>query len=200
MTPKYSAAIHAFEENNGILRSNQAKRYGINSNTLALMQKEGLLTHETRGVYRLAKLAPLTDPDLTTVAIRVPQAVVCLISALAFHHLTTQIPSRVYLALPRDHKKPRIDWPPTDFVWLRDPSYSAGVEHHMIDGVAVKIYSAEKTIADCFKFRNKVGVDVAVEALKDYLRRPHRAIPTLLDYARLNRVHRIILPVLQGAL
>ncbi len=198
MRPSYQDAIQTFQENNGILRSSQAHRQGVDRKTLAEMLAAGLLVHETRGVYRLAELPALTNPDLTTVAIRAPQAVVCLISALAFHNLTTQIPSRVYLALLRGYKKVLIDYPPTDYVWLSEPAYSAGIEVHQIDGVPVKIYCAEKTVADCFKFRNKIGTDIAVEALKDYLRRPHFEIEKLIRYARDNHVYQLMRPYIQG--
>lgn len=198
MPTEYADAIEIFEKNSGTLRSGQARQYGINPATLASMYREGLLVKETRGVYRLATETPWVHPDLTTVAIRVPRAVICLISALAFHHLTTHIPNQTYVALPRDHKAPRLDWPPTTYVWLREPAYSAGIETHTIDGVPVKIYSAEKTVADCFKFRNKLGRRVAVEALKDYLSQPNFAMDQLLRYAETDRVATVMLPYIRA--
>jgi len=198
MRASYQNAIQTFQENNGILRSSQAKNQGVDRKTLAEMLAAGLLVHETRGVYRLAELPPLVYPDLTNIAIRVPKAVVCLISALYFHELTTQIPGQVYLALPRGHTKPRIDYPPTDYTWLREPAYSAGVAVHMIDGVPVKIYSAEKTIADCFKFRNKTSRRVAVEALKDYLSRPHFDMDELVNCAQIDRVANTMSPYIRA--
>ncbi len=131
---------------------------------------------------------------------RVPAGVVCLISALAFHNLTTQIPHKVYMALPTDVKKPRIDYPPIEVIWLSEKTYSSGMEEHTIEGVKVRIYNREKTVADCFRFRNKIGQDIALEALKDYLRRPDRNIEHLLNYARINRVHNVMMPYLKAAL
>jgi predicted transcriptional regulator of viral defense system len=201
MTKKtFEKAEELFRQNNGILRTSQAKKLGINEYTLIQMTEAGLLIREARGLYRLADLPPLTSPDLVKVAMRVPDSVMCLISALNFHNLTTQIPYRVYIALPRSVKAPRLDYPPLDIVYLSLKPYSAGIEEHFIDGVIVKLYNREKTISDCFKFRNKIGKDVALEALKDYLRLPDRQISLLLEYARINRVENIIRPYLEASL
>jgi predicted transcriptional regulator of viral defense system len=137
---------------------------------------------------------------LVRVATRVPESVICLLSALNFHNLTTQIPYRVYIALPQNTKAPISEFPPLDIVYMSANPYLAGIEEHSIDGVVVKIYNREKTIADCFKFRNKIGKDIALEALKDYLRLPDRQISLLLDYARINRVENIMRPYLEASL
>ena len=200
MPSQFDSALATFAKNNGILRSSEARRQGINPATLARMAQAGLLVRETRGVYRTAELPPLRDPDLTLVTLRAPRGVICLISALYFHDLTTQIPHQVYVALPRGHKAPHIAWPPAEFVWVREPAYSAGIETHMFDDVPVHIYSAEKTVADCFKFRNTIGVDIAVEALKDYLRRPNSDMNKLTQYARENHVYTLMHPYIQGLL
>lgn len=201
MTRKaFEIADKIFRENHGILRTSKAKKLGINEPTLIQMCNEGLLVKESRGLYRLADLPPLTNPDLVQVAIRVPSSVICLISALDFYQLTTQIPYKIYIALPREVKAPRIEYPPLDIVYLSKKPYSAGIEEHILDGVGVRVYSREKTIADCFKFRKKIGLDIALEALKDYLRQPNRDIQGILDYAKINRVEKIIRPYLQAAL
>lgn len=201
MTRKtFEIAKKIFKENYGILRTGKAKKLGIHEVTLIQMCNEGLLVKESRGLYRLADLPPLSNPDLVQIAIRVPNSVICLISALGFYQLTTQIPYKIYIALPREVKAPRIDYPPLDIVYLSQKPYSAGIEEYNLDGVKVRIYSKEKTIADCFKFRNKIGVDIALEALKDYLRQPNRDIQSILNYARINRVEKIIRPYLQAAL
>ncbi|MDI6694162.1 MAG: hypothetical protein QME21_03860 [Anaerolineales bacterium] len=200
MRKTFEIAKKIFEENNGILRTGKAKRLGIDEVILIQMCNEGLLVKESRGLYRLADLPPLSNPDLVQIAIRIPNSVICLISALGFYQLTTQIPYKVYIALPREVKAPRIDYPPLDIVYLSKKPYSAGIEEYNLDGIKVRIYSREKTIADCFKFRNKIGMDIALEALKDYLRQPNRDIQSILDYARINRVEKIIRPYLQAAL
>lgn len=138
------------------------------------------------------------DPDLTLVALRIPKGVVCLISALAFHNLTTQIPHQVHVALPKDAEKPRLDFPPVKFFWLSQSVFSAGIEEHTQDGVPLRVYSVEKSLADCFKFRNKIGLDVALEALKAYRNTQGFDSELLLHYARIDRVERVILPYLEA--
>ena len=201
MTKKsFLKAEKIFRQYNGILRTGQAKKLGVDQPILIQMCTEGLLVKEARGLYRLADLPPFNNPDFIQVAIRVPNSVICLISALNFHNLTTQIPYRVYIALPQKTKAPRLDYPPLDIVYLSETPYMAGLEEHIIDGVSVRIYSREKTVADCFKFLNKIGLDIALEALKDYLRQPDRNLGEILRYGRVNRVEKIMQPYLRAAL
>ena len=124
----------------------------------------------------------------------------CLVSALAYHELTTQVPYQVHLALPRGAEPPRLDYPPLRVVWFTGEAFTEGVETHELDGVRVRIYGPEKTLADCFKYRHKIGVDVAVEALRLYReRRPLRA-SELLGYARICRVEKVMRPYLEALL
>lgn len=193
-------AIEIFTSNNGILKTSQAIALGIAPRTLYAMRDAGLIRQISRGVYQLADQQPLSNPDLIRVALRIPKAVLCLISALHFYGLTTQIPHKIYIALPQAAEKPRLDFPPIDIVWLSEKSYSAGITEQQVDGVPVKLYSREKTIADCFKFRKKIGVDVAIEALKDYVKTPDRQIDQLLSYARVDRVENLIYRYLEALL
>ena len=196
----FEKAEELFRQNSGILRTSQAKKLGINEYTLVQMTEAGLLIREARGLYRLADLPPLSNPDLVKVSMRVPDSVICLISALNFHNLTTQIPYRVYIALPRSVKAPRLDYPPLDIVYLSSLPYRTGVEEHSLDGAVVRIYNREKTVADCFKFRNKIGQDIALEALRDYLRLPDRQLNLLLEYASIDRVNNVMRPYLEASL
>jgi len=199
MTEKsIEGAKKIFEEYHGILRAHQAVRGGIAPRTLYEMRDAGMVLRESRGLYRLADAEFGSNSDLVHVALRIPKGVICLISALAYHELTTQIPHQVYVALPNNAEKPRLEYPPTRFFWLSQKAYSAGLENHELDGIAVKIYGIEKTIADCFKFRNKTGLDVALEALKDYRKRESFNVETLLHYARIDRVERVIKPYLEA--
>jgi predicted transcriptional regulator of viral defense system len=200
MRESFREAEAIFRQHNGILRTSQAQELGIDSRTVADMYQAGLLERLGRGLYRLADLPPLTYPDLVQVAMRVPSGVICLISALSFHNLTTQIPHRVAVALPQSVRRPRIKYPPLDVVWLSTEAYSAGMEKHLLDGVTVPIYSKAKTIADCFKFRNKIGKDVALEALKEYVQLPDFDVEEQLSYARINRVEKVIQPYLEAVL
>ena len=189
-----------FLENNGILRTSKAIEYGIDLHTIADMVNAGLLVKEARGIYRLASLPPLSNPDLVQVALRVPQSVICLISALSYYHITTQTPYQIYIAIPQNTKKPRIDYPPIEVVKLTGDAFSSGIQENLIDGVSIRIYNKEKTVADCFKFRNKIGLDIAIEALKDYLREPRRDIEKLIYYARICRVEKILRPYIEASL
>jgi predicted transcriptional regulator of viral defense system len=191
-------ALSLFEKHDGLLRTTQAIRLGIQPRTLYALRDSGLLIQESRGIYRLAKAAGWSNPDLALVALRVPKGVVCLISALAFHGLTTQIPHMVYLALPPAAEEPRLEYPPLRLFWFAKESHSAGVEQHDLDGVLVRIYGPAKTVSDCFKFRNKIGIDVALEALKECLKQKNCTVQELLDYARLNRVERVMRPYLEA--
>ena len=118
-------------------------------------------------------------------------------TAFAFHILTTQVPHKVYIALPQSVRQPRIKYPKLDVIWLSEASYQNGIEDHLLDGVSVPIYSSAKTVADCFKFRGKVGKDVAIEALKDYIRLPRADVDELLKFARVNRVENVMRPYLE---
>ena len=164
------------------------------------MLDAGLVERVSRGLYRLTDLPPLANPDLAIVAARVPDGVVCLISALAFHDLTTQIPHRVQLAIPRGRKAPRIDHPPVEVFRFSAAALESGVETHAQDGVKVRVYSPEKTLADCFKHRNRIGLDVAIEALRLWRQRRGVSVEELLRQAKVCRVERVMRPYLEATL
>ncbi len=190
--PSIDKAIKTFTSHNGILKTSQALALGIAPRTLYAMRDAGIIQAISRGVYQLVDRDQPGNPDLVNVALRVPKAVICLISALYFYDLTTQIPHRVSIALPQPAEKPRLEFPPLDIVWLSKKAYSSGITEQTVDGIPIKIYSREKTIADCFKFRNKIGLDVALEALKDYLKITDHNIDELLIYARIDRVESLL--------
>lgn len=144
-------------------------------------------------------MPPISNPDLVTVSLRFPSAVICLISALAYHEITTQIPHEVSIAVPRDTRMPSLDYPPIRVHKFSNESYQSGIEEHRVDDVPVKVYNPEKTLADCFKFRNKIGTDVVMEALRLYKTRKKFDVGKLLQYARICRVERVMRPYLEGA-
>ena len=189
-----------FTNNNGILRASKAIELGVPKHMLYEMVKTGELVREAQGIYRLSETDPLGNPDMVNLSLRVSRAVFCLISALYFHELTTQIPHQVYFALPRDVKTPKIQIPPIRVFHFSQKSYQAGIVEYELDGVKVNIYDREKTIADCFKFREKIGMDVALEAVKDYLGQPKVNVSLLMKYARINRVEKIMRPYLEALL
>ena len=196
----HEKAIAVFREHGGMMRTAAARRAGVNPGTLYALRDAGILQRVTRGLYRLTEADMLSNPDLATVAARAPEAVVCLVSALDFHDLTTQIPHRVYIALKQGSHCPRLEWPPVQAIYLTEPCFSAGVEVHELDGVPVRIYSVEKTIVDCFKYRNKIGLDVALEALKSYREGGGRKYAEMMELARICRVRRVMRPYLEALL
>ena len=164
---------------------------------LQAMVEDGTVLRLDRGVYQLADAAP-AEPDLAVVARKVPQAIVCLVSALAHHRLTTQIPHAVDLAVPRGFKDRKLEHPPVRFYRFGDASFAVGIERIKVGGLELRVYGAAKTVADCFKFRNKIGKDIAIEALRIYLRRkdakPGNRVRDLLHFARINRVQAVMAP------
>ena len=173
-------------------------RAGLSRRTLYAMRDQGILTQLSRGVYRLASLPELGAPDLVTVCTRISRGVICLISALAFHELTTQIPHAVDVALPRGASIPRIDYPPITVYWFSGTAFTAGVETHTVDGHTIRVYSPEKTVADVFKYRNKLGMDVALEALRIWRSKRRAPIEHLLEHARVCRVESVMRPYLEA--
>jgi len=153
------------------------------------------------GLYRLSNAPHLTNPDWVAVAMRAPNAVVCLISALALHGMTTQVPHSIDLAIPSHGQIAKVDALPIRVFWYSEPAFSAGVELVRIDEVSIRIYSAAKTVVDCFKYRNKIGLDIAVEALRRFRELKKKAgFRDLVRYARICRVERIMRPYLEATL
>jgi len=197
---RFDKAVSIFKKHGGILRTAQALREGIHPGTLYAMRDSWTLEAISRGVYRLTNSPPLSNPDIVTVATRVPGGVICLISALVFYELTTQIPHEVHVALPRGAEEPRLGHPPIRTYRFTGEAFTEGVEAHEIDGVSVRIYSPEKTLADCFKFRNQVGLDTVMEAVRFYRERRSVKVDDLMRYAGICRVKKIIRPYLEAIL
>ncbi|MCY3020198.1 MAG: type IV toxin-antitoxin system AbiEi family antitoxin domain-containing protein [Planctomycetota bacterium] len=193
-------AKNVFRRHGGILRAAEAIREGIQPRVLYAMRDAGDLQTLRRGCYRLADLDRMAEPDLAVVAKSVPKGVICLVSALAFHGITTQIPRVVDLAIQAHRHPPKIDYPPIQPYWFSGEAYSSGIESHEIDGVQVRIYNPAKTVADCFKYRNKVGQDVALEALRFCRQRKRTPVSELLEYARICRVQNLMSPYLEAML
>ncbi len=196
----FKDAEHIFRRHGGVLRTSEAIRSGIHPRTLYAMRDAGKLECLSRGLYRIADLPLLGNPDLVTVALKIPKGVICLISALAWHELTTQIPHEIYLALPRGTEPPRLDHPPIRVFWFTGKAFSEGIETHAVDGAPLRIYCVEKTLADCFKYRNKIGLDTAIEALKRYVDTRHVQVDKLMAFARICRVEKVIHPYLEALL
>lgn len=183
----------------GIARSRDLERAGVSRTQLRRLLARGLLERVGQGLYRLPD-APVTEGQhLAEAALRVPGAVICLLSALRFHGLTTQNPFEVWMAIDRKAWRPRLDHPPLRLFYLSGPALREGVEEHRISGVTVRVFSAAKTVADCFKFRNKIGTDVAVEALRDYRKKHPKQLEDVWRFAQVDRVTHVIRPYLEAA-
>jgi predicted transcriptional regulator of viral defense system len=194
------AAKQIFQRHDGILKTGEALDQGIHRRTLYAMRDEGVLERLDRGLYRLADLPPLSDPDLVTVARKIPQGVICLISALHFHNITTQIPHTVSIAVNRGTEAPRLGFPPIQIFWFSGEAFAAGVEEHTIENTTIRAYCAEKTLADCFKYRNKIGMDTVLEALNLYRDKQKPRPRKLLQYAKVCRVEKVMRPYLEALL
>ena len=182
----------------GIVRAAEMEAHGIPRGQFYRLVRKGLVERHARGIYVASKHPVTAEHTLAQVAKRVPGGVFCLLTALRFHGLTTQAPAEVWIALPEKARKPRLDYPRLRVARFSGPALTEGIEAHRLEGVEVRVYSAAKTVADCFKYRHKVGVDVAVEALRDFSRRHRGGATDLARYARICRVSRVMQPYLDA--
>lgn len=181
----------------GVLRPIDLETHGIPRVVLTRMLSAGQLERIGRGLYRLP--SPGTEHEsLVAIATKVPQAVFCLLTALQFHELTTQLPRQVWIAMPRGSHTPKIDYPPVRMVQFTGEAYSAGVEEVERDHAKLRVYCAAKTVADCFKHRNRIGLDVALEALKDARARKKATTDQIWRYAKICRVANVMRPYLEA--
>jgi predicted transcriptional regulator of viral defense system len=182
----------------GLARPKDLEAHGIYRAQLSRLVSEGLVLREARGIYVAARHRPTAEHTLAQVAKRVPGAVFCLLTALRFHGLTTQSPSEVWIALPEKARRPRLDYPRLRVARFSGAALTQGIEQHRVEGVTLGVTSPAKTVADCFKYRNKVGVDVAVEALRDFSRKHRGRATELARFARICRVSRVMQPYLDA--
>lgn len=194
---KSEEALNIFRVHGGILRTGEALNLGIHRRTLYALRDNGMLERLDRGLYRLADMLPLASPDLTTVALKVPEGVICLISALHFHNMTTQIPHVVTMAIKRGKELPRLSFPPTKFFHFSDDALKHGVATHSVDDTPIRVFSPEKTLADCFKYRNKIGMDTVKEALEMYVAKGKSKPREIVQFAKICRVENVMRPYLE---
>jgi predicted transcriptional regulator of viral defense system len=197
-TRDLNAALKAFRDKGGTLRTRDLIAHGVHTDALYALRDSGRVVELGRGLYRVADAGEAEHPDLAVIASRAPSAAVCLISALSYHGITTQIPSTVHLAVPRgNYHGIKLSIPVT--VYRFDPkTFDEGLEIHSEGGLPVRIYSAARSVVDCFKFRNKLGLEVALEALRLARQRKRVQNKELLRYARLLRVEKPMTPFLQA--
>lgn len=191
-------AIKIFKLHGGMIRSSEAIAEGIHPRILYELRDLGVIEQLQRGLYALTDLPDIEEPDLVTISKIIPDGVVCLISALYFHRLTVQIPRWIDVAVIRKYVPPKVKYPPIRIHWFSNKFYKAGIEKHNFGGAEIKIYSREKSIIDCFRLRKKVGIEIAIEALKNYLKQDNINVNLLLDFAKESRVIKILEPYLQA--
>jgi predicted transcriptional regulator of viral defense system len=182
----------------GIVRPRDIEAIGLPREYLVRLHRQGKLNRPGRGIYTLPDANVTERHSYAEVAKRVPDAVICLLSALVFHEITTQNPASVWIALRKGARTPVVRSSSLRIVRLSGTSLIAGIENHWVEGVPVRVYSVAKTVADCFKFRNKIGLDVAIEALKDCLRQKKASVNEIYGYAIICRVSNVIRPYMEA--
>lgn len=187
-----------FRKHKGIMRTNEAIAAGIHPRTLYFMRDEGIIFQIARGLYELGEGSELSHPDYIMVTRKVPDARICLISALDFHNLTDEIPKSVYIALPKGAWEPNLSYPPVKTFRFSDVTYASGAVTHFVDGEEISVYNPAKTIADCFKFRNQIGLDVCIEALKRGIDQKKATYRDIFHFAKMCKVTKIIIPYLEA--
>lgn len=198
MHPKTENLIKYFQENRGIARFSLILKDGFHPDSLAVLERDGQVERIGRGLYRLTDYISGSHPDLVTASLQAPRGVVCLLSALSFHEATSEIPGYVDIAIPRNAHANRIKYPPIRFYRFAPHVWEAGIAEHEIEGHKIRVYSLAKTLADCFKFRNKIGADVARDALKVAIAEKNIEPKEIMKYAKVCRVDAIIKPILEA--
>jgi len=182
----------------GVIRPKDLVQHGIRREYLSRFHKQGLLRRDVRGVYYLNN-APITENNAMAIACkRVPHGVICLLTALRFHNIGTQNPTEIWMAIDEKARRPKLPYPKLKIVRFCESSLTTGIETHIIEGVPVKVFNPAKTIADCFKYRNKIGLDVFLEAIKECQREQRCTYDEIWKYAKTCRVSGTIKPYLEA--
>lgn len=197
-TDTHTRRVLVLARQKGLLRASDLDGIQAPRVVLTRLTATGHLERVGRGLYRLPSQPGSEHESLAAVATKVPQAVFCLLTALQFHELTTQLPRRVWIAMPRGSHAPRLEYPPIKMVQMTGTAYSEGIETFERDGVELRVYCAAKTVADCFKHRSKVGLDVALEALKDVRTKRKASADDLWRYAKLVRMANVMRPYMEA--
>ena len=182
----------------GLVRMRDLRSAGVGPETVARLVREGIVAHVARGLYQLADAVPDPRRSLAEASARVPKGVICLTSALQFHELTLQMPSVVWMAIDRTGWKPKVEYPPVRFVRFSGHTLAAGVKRHLIEGIEVPIFDSAKSIVDCFRYRNKIGLDIALEGLREGLRSGRVTPDQLWDFAHMARVWSVMRPYVEA--
>ena len=196
--PTHEQAVLELARSRQLLRARDLAQHGLPTIVLSRLVAAGKLERVARGVYGVPSVAISEHRSLAEVALRVPQGVVCLLSALRVHGIGTQAPFEVWLAIGHRAPIPRLDQPKIRHVRMSGAAFTDGIEHLVVDGVSVPVFNAAKTVADCFKYRNKIGLDVALEALRDGWAQRKFTMDDIWHFAAVDRVANVIRPYLES--
>lgn len=182
----------------GSVRIKDFLEYGIHPEFARRLVVKEIFVRSSRGLYSLAESEITEHHSFAILGKRIPKGVVCLTSALRFHNIGTQLPRKIWLALEKGSAQPRLSYPPLSIVRFSGPAFSEGIEEHKIEGVTVKIYNPAKSVADCFKFRNRIGLEAAIEAARESLNERKATSDQIYHYAKICRVWNVIKPYLEA--
>lgn len=200
MITKEAKLITFLKNNGGIAKYVDIIKAGISKTILKKTLNSGIIQKIDRGLYRLSKGTTLSNPDIIAALTKIPKGVVCLLSALAFHEVTNEIPHSVDVAIEQGAHANKIMYPPVKFYRFAPAAWEAGIETYKVEGHKIRVYNLAKTIADCFKFRNRIGIDVARDALKIAVNEKKSSPQEIMRYAKICRVDNIIKPILETIL
>ncbi len=193
-------ALKQFRKHDGYAFLKELKQNNVHTSSIRRWLEEGVIEKVKPGLYKLSDMPVLAHQGMIDVCMAMPGAVVCLHSALAFYELTTTVPSSIMIALPRASKPVKLNYPPMQVFHFSEANYRTGIENVRAETGGFKIYSREKTIADCFRYRNKLGLDVAIEGLRNYLNSPGSDVNRLAEIAKSGRMYRVMKPYLEALL
>jgi len=198
MRRTHSGKVLQVARRQGVLRPFELDRYGIPRVILRRMEASGHLTRVSRGLYSLPEPDVTEHRSTVEVSKKIPKGVICLLSALRFHGLTAQNPHQIWIAIGEKARRPKLEYPPLRVMRFSTVTLKAGVETHVEEGVMIRVFNPAKTVADCFKYRNKIGLDVALEALREAWRERRSTSQELWKYAELCRVANVMRPYLES--
>ena len=200
MKPIYAELIEFIQKKGGYARSTELIKAGFYKAVIYSAMKEGHITRVKNGLYGLADIPDISHPDLVTASLTIPKGIICLVTALSFYEVTDEIPRSIDVAVPAGWKVQPVEDLPIRVYHFSQVTWKEGVEVHKLDKHEIKIYSLAKTIADCFKFRNRIGVDVARSALKNAFEQKKVSHQEIMKYAKICRVTNVIKPILETLL
>jgi len=188
MKKKDERIYKVFKKHRGFARTKDILAAGIHTRNIKRARERGQLIQVKRGLYRLAEIPLISNQGFVDLARAIPEGVICLLSALSYYELTTFNPSVIAMAICRGSREPKINYPPVEFYHFSKKQFETGINKIEIKGHEIRIYNREKTICDCFRYRNKLGLDIAKEGLSEYLKRKDRSLEKLLEYAEICRI------------